>query len=105
MATLAGIAAHEVWRVFPAERLLLSLVLAGIVALVAWPLRRWWRWQAATAFAAVWFALLTLFVGPAPVASTLLLGAAAWAIGDWRLAIGSCPRTRLHGPRLPSWSA
>lgn len=82
MATLAGIAAHEVWRVFPAERLLLSLVLAGIVALVAWPLRRWWRWQAATAFAAVWFALLTLFVDPAPVASTLLLGAAAWAIGD-----------------------
>jgi hypothetical protein len=82
VATVAGIAAHGVWRTFPAERLLLSLVLAGLVALAAWPLRRWCRWQAATAFAAVWFVLLIVFVGPAPVASTLLLGAAAWAMGD-----------------------
>jgi predicted PurR-regulated permease PerM len=60
-STIVGIAVHGVWRELPAERLLLSLVVAGLVALAAWPLRRWCRWRAATAFAAVWLSLLTLF--------------------------------------------
>ena len=89
-ATLVGLAVHGVWRELPAERLLLSLVIAGLVALAAWPLRRWCRWRAATAFAAVWLLLLTLFVGPLPAASALLLGAAAWAIGD-RLVPAEAP--------------
>ncbi len=81
-ATGLGLVMHDVWRAFPAERLLLSFVLAGAVALASWPLRRWAHWQAATAFAAIWVALLTLYVGPLPVLATALLGAAAWSIGD-----------------------
>lgn len=82
VATVVGIVAHEVCRAFPAERLLLSLVLAGLVAAAAWPLRRGLRWSAASAFAALWLVLLAVFVGPLPMLAALLLGAAAWSIGD-----------------------
>ena len=87
VATVAGLVVHEVWRVFPAERLLLSLVLAAIVGAAAWPLRRGLRWRAASAFAVVWLALLMLFVGVLPALATLMLAAAAWPS-----AIASCPR-------------
>lgn len=82
LATIAGLVVHEVWRELPAERLLLSLVLMALVWLLAWPLRRWRRCSAATAFAGLWLLALLAYCGPLPVLSVALLAAAAWAVGD-----------------------
>lgn len=84
LAVLAGLLLHRMWGVLPWERLALSLLLAGLAATLAWPLKRFARLDWAAALAAVWLGALVLFVGPLPVASTLLLGAAALALG-WSL--------------------
>lgn len=95
LATVAGIAAHGVWRDLPAERLLLSLVLMAIVWLIAWPLRRGLRWPAATAFAAIWVLALVAYCGPLPVLAVALLGTAAWCLGDALLPTTSPGRPAL----------
>ena len=82
MATIAGLVLHDVWRALPAERLLLSLVLMALVWLLAWPLRRWRRCSAATAFAGLWLLALLAYCGPLPVLAVVLLAAAAWGVGD-----------------------
>lgn len=95
LATVAGIAAHDVWRDLPAERLLLSLVLMAIAWLIAWPLRRGLRWPAATAFAAIWVLALVAYCGPLPVLAVALLGSAAWVLGDALLPTTSPRRPAL----------
>ncbi len=81
VATVAGLIAHSLWRELPAERFALSLLLAGLSLLVAWPLRRALHLSNAAAVAAVWTLALAVYVGPLPMLATALLGLAALAIG------------------------
>ncbi len=81
VATVIGLIAHGLWRVLPAERFALSLLLAGLSLLVAWPLRRALRLSTAAALAMVWAFALAVYIGPLPLLATALLGLAALAIG------------------------
>ncbi len=81
VATVIGLIAHGLWRELPAERFALSLLLAGLSLLVAWPLRRALRLSTAAALAAVWALALAVYIGPLPLLATALLGLAALAIG------------------------
>lgn len=81
LATVVGLAMHETWRVLPAERFALSLVLACVTMALAWPLKRLSRFHWATALALVWMAALVVYVGPLPVLAASLLGVGALSIG------------------------
>jgi len=81
VAATVAIAMHGLWRVLPWERFALSLLLALLSMALAWPLHRFARWSLATSLMAVWIAALVVFVGPFAVLATLLLAAAALAIG------------------------
>jgi len=76
-----GIVLHGLWRELPWERFALSLALALVSGLLAWPFVRLLRWSWASALALVWCAALLLYVGVLPVLATLLLGAASVALG------------------------
>lgn len=78
---LVGLTVHGVWRVLPWERFALSLVLAAVATLVAWPLARFARWRWASALATVWCAALVLYAGPLPVLATALIATASLALG------------------------
>ncbi|MCD9006782.1 hypothetical protein LDO31_11150 [Luteimonas sp. XNQY3] len=78
---LTGLTVHGVWRALPWERFALSLVLAAVAALVAWPLARFARWRWASALAAVWCAALVLYAGPLPILATALIAIASLALG------------------------
>lgn len=80
-ATVLGLALHGTWRELPAERLLLSLVLAALSSLLAWGARRLLRCSFATALAGVWLLALAVYVGPLPIIGACALGLAALAIG------------------------
>lgn len=82
-ACLAGFVFHAMWRVLPAERFALSLVLALIAWALAWPLQRWLRLSWATALLVVWAIALIVYVGPLPVLATGVLGLGALSIGLW----------------------
>lgn len=82
-ATLAGLVIHDTWRVLPAERFALSLVLAALACLVAWPLRALLRWSMATVLATLWTLALAVYAGALPVLAAATLGAAALGIGSW----------------------
>ncbi|MGN6153117.1 MAG: hypothetical protein ACTHOH_14095 [Lysobacteraceae bacterium] len=82
-ATVVGLIAHDTWRVLPAERFALSLVLAGLTSLIAWPLRRAFRCRMATLLAALWTMALVVYAGALPVLASATLGAAALGIGSW----------------------
>ncbi|NOT87376.1 MAG: hypothetical protein HOP03_04255 [Lysobacter sp.] len=81
LATFAGLIAHETWRALPIERFALSLALALIAWMLAWPLKRWLRVSWATALVAVWCAALALYAGPLQVLATAVLGLGALSIG------------------------
>ncbi len=81
LATLAGLIVHETWRALPIERFALSLALALIAWMLAWPLKRWLRVSWATALVAVWCAALALYAGPLQVLATAVLGLGALSIG------------------------
>lgn len=76
-----GLVLHELWRELPWERFALSLGLALLGGLLAWPVVGMLRWSWATALAFVWCAALLLYAGVIPVLATLLLGAASLALG------------------------
>jgi hypothetical protein len=80
-ATFAGLIVHETWRVLPIERLALSLALALMAWVLAWPLKRWFRVSWATALVAVWSAALVVYAGPLQVLATAMLGLGALSIG------------------------
>lgn len=82
-ATLAGLVVHDTWRVLPAERFALSLVVAGLASLIAWPLRAAFRCRMATVLAALWTMALVVYAGALPVLAAATLGAAALGIGSW----------------------
>jgi len=81
LATFAGLIVHETWRALPVERFALSLALALIAGMLAWPLKRWLRVSWATALVAVWCVALMVYVGPLPVLATAVLGLGALSIG------------------------
>jgi hypothetical protein len=82
-ATIVGLVVHDTWRVLPAERFALSLVLAGLASLIAWPLRTAFRCRMATTLAAVWTIALVVYAGVLPVLAAATLGIAALGIGLW----------------------
>ena len=81
-ACVAGVAATQLWRQAPWGRFAESLLLAALVALAAWPLRRWRGWPWAAAMAALWCVLLVAMGGVLPMAATLLVLGAAIAMGS-----------------------
>lgn len=92
-----GFVHHGMWKVLPWERLGLSLVLGGLTAALAWPLRRFARWSWASALALVWLLALVGFTTPSQVVAATALAASAAALGTaWlpadtpaRLALGA----------------
>lgn len=82
-AALAGFVFHETWRVLPAERFALSLILALIAWTLAWPLKRLLHVSWATALIVVWSAALAVYAGPLPMLATGLLGLGALSVGLW----------------------
>jgi hypothetical protein len=81
-ACLAGFLQYRLWQALPAGRFGESLLLAALVALVAWPLRRWRGWRWADALALVWVAALVALTGALPALAVALLLAAAAALGS-----------------------
>ncbi len=81
IATVVGLIVHDLLRALPVERFALSLLLAGLSLLAAWPLRRWLRWSNAAALAAVWTLALAIYIGPVPLLAAAALGSMALAIG------------------------
>jgi hypothetical protein len=86
-ACIAGILATRLWAQLPLERFAESIALAGLAALLAWPLRRWRGWSWATSLAMAWAVALVAMTGVLPMLAVLLLVAAAAAIGG--LAVGN----------------
>ena len=80
LACLLGLVAHRSWQVLPWGRFGESLLLAGLVALVAWPLRAWRQWPWADALAAVWLGRGALRLQ------------AAQCTAAWRDAVAARPR-------------
>ncbi len=81
VVTVVGVIVHGLWRALPAERFALSLSLAGLSLLAAWPLRRLLRWSNAAALIAVWTLALTIYIGPFSLLAAAVLGLMALAIG------------------------
>jgi hypothetical protein len=81
VATAAGVIVHETWRVLPAERFALSLLLALLGSALAWPVIRLLRCSWASALIAVWTAALALYAGPLQVLAACLLGVGALSFG------------------------
>ena len=103
VATLAGFVVHGTWRVLPAERVALSLVLALLAWTLAWPLKRWLGVSWATALVAVWFAALTVYAGPLPVLAASALGLGALSIGvfflpAWLSMVASAAMSNVQAP-------
>lgn len=88
LAVVIGFAHARMWQHLPWERLALSLVLALLATVIAWPLRRYTRLPWSLALMIVWAAALPLFVGPLPVLASLLLASAALAVGTWLVPAG-----------------
>jgi hypothetical protein len=81
LACAAGVVLHRFWREVPTNRLSDSLMLMALVALAAWPLRRWGGRSWAGAIGAVWLLLAIAMTGPLPFAAALLVAMAAAALG------------------------
>jgi hypothetical protein len=81
VAWVAGFVATRLWTQLPLGRFGESLLLAGLAALLAWPLRRWRGWSWATSLALVWMLALVALTGVLPMLAVMLLAAAAMAIG------------------------
>lgn len=88
LAVAIGFVHARMWLYVPWERLALSLVLALLAAMIAWPLRRFARLPWALALMIVWSAALPFFVGPLRIVATLLLASAALVMGTWLVPPG-----------------
>ncbi len=81
-ACAIGFGVNRMWLVLPLSRFGEMVLLAGLVALLAWPLRRWLCRTWAEAFALPWLVALAALTGLLPALSVLLLSATAIAIGS-----------------------
>ena len=84
-----GLLWNRTWEHWAGGRLLELLALALASLAFAWPLRRFARWEWATALAVVWCSALPVFAGPLPVAAVVLVAATAATAGG--LVAGSVP--------------
>ena len=82
LACAAGLLTHRMWEALPASRFVETLELALVSTLVAAALGRLFRWRWANGYAVFWGVTLVFFTGVAPVAASLLLAAAALAVGS-----------------------
>lgn len=80
--TIAAIGSHRLWNTLPWERFGLSLLLALLSGLLAWPLCRIARWRLASALLWIWLSALTYFAGPLAMLVVVLIAATALAIGS-----------------------
>ncbi|GAB3380580.1 hypothetical protein [Lysobacter fragariae] len=80
-ACAVGLLVNAMWLSLPLGRFGESLALGGLSMLLAWPLRRFARWQWASALAAVWSLALVLLTGVLPALAVSLLVAAGVAVG------------------------
>lgn len=78
---VAGIWHYRMWESLPTLRALEGLAIALAAMAAAWLLRRLSGMSLATALAVLWALALVFFAGPAPTLATLLLAAAALAVG------------------------
>ena len=83
VATAVGFILHEMWRVLPAERFALSLLLALLGSALAWLMKRFLGWSWASALIIVWAAALALYAGPLQVLAACGLGLGALSVGLW----------------------
>lgn len=81
-ACAVGLLVYAMWTVAPWARFGESLAIAGLTALLAWPLRRWRQWHFAEALALVWLVLMVPMCGALPVLAVLVLAASAIALGS-----------------------
>jgi hypothetical protein len=82
-ACVAGFFLHRMWTWLPAARFGESLALAGLVALLAWPLRRWRAWAWADALAAVWLVASVWMGGVVPALAVAAMTAGSMALGSF----------------------
>lgn len=80
---MAGFLTHRLWMQLPAARFGESLLLAGLAALVAWPMRRWCGWNWANALAAAWLLALLALTGVIPALAVVIVVLAAVALGGF----------------------
>jgi hypothetical protein len=82
-ATVVGLGVERTWQHLPAPRFALHLVLAALVAGIAWGLSRWRGWPAALVAAALFAVVGVAYAGPLAVPAGALLAAAALGLGTW----------------------
>ena len=82
LACAAGLLAYSMWEALPASRFVETLELALVSTVAAAALGRLCRWRWASGYAVFWGVALVFFTGAAPVAASLLLAAAAFALGS-----------------------
>ena len=80
---VAGFVATRMWQHIPTGRVGDSLLLAGLVALPAWALRRFAGWSWASALALVLALVAVVMAGVLPTLAVLLLALGALALGGW----------------------
>lgn len=83
VACVVGLIGHRLWEVLPAARFGESLLLAALVALIAWPLRRWRGWAWADALALVWLLALIALTDVLPALAVIAVVVAAAGLGSW----------------------
>ncbi len=81
-ACAIGFGVGRMWLALPLSHLGEMVLLACLVALLAWPLRRWVCRTWADAFAVPWLLALVGLAGVLPAMSVVLLSATAIAIGS-----------------------
>lgn len=105
IACAAGLIVEDVGGELPWPRFVESMVLAGLMLLLAWPLRRGLRWSWPVAMAIIAVLGLTFFGGVRELLAVGLLGLAAVAIGSLlvpahapaRLPLSACAGLVLIG--------
>lgn len=87
-ACVFGLIQQRLWEALPTGRFVENLLIAGLVALLAWPLRRWRHWRWANALALVWLLALFWLGGVLPALAVALMLVASIALGGLVTASG-----------------
>ena len=99
VACVAGMSTSGLWRQLPLDRFGEILLLAGVSALLAWPLQRWRGWSWASSLGLAWLFALVAFTGLLPALAVALLVAAAIGIGGLIMGDTRCLPALLSAPR------
>ena len=80
-ACVFGLIQHRLWEALPTGRFAENVLIAGLVTLLAWPLRHWRQWSWANALGLVWMLALVWLGGLLPALAVALMLVAAIALG------------------------